>query len=303
MRLFIKKVCIALLIFTLFAIVSLAGMICIRGQWNEIVLVDVQKREQVESLTGRKLVFLGGSNLSYGLDSESVQDSLHLTVYNMGLHAGIGLNYMLHEANLYMNMGDILVLVPEYNQFTRFYGSSALADLLLQSRRWGDFYLYKDWGSYPSYLCARVFVPYLLKGGVSGEDQFADNPKGFNAFGDYVLHLNQPRREFPRLAMEKCPVAEDIKLIVDQINSIRAKGIQVILLPPPYAETSFLLSKKYIDIIRLELDNSQLPFIVAPERYCMNDSLFWNSAYHLGAEGRKIRTEQVIEDLRRAGIH
>lgn len=126
---------------------------------------------------------------------------------------------------------------------------------------------------------------------------------GFNALGDYILHLDQPRREFPRLAMEKRPVAEDIKMIVDHIKGIRAKGIQVILLPPPYAETSFLLSKAYIDIIRLELDKNQLPFIVAPERYCMNDSLFWNSAYHLGAEGRKIRTEQVIEDLRRAGVH
>ncbi len=303
MRLFIKKVCIALLIFIIFAIVSLMGMIWVRGQWNEIVLVNVQKRKQVESLAERKLVFVGGSNLSYGLDSEIVHDSLHLTVYNMGLHAGIGLNYMLHEAGSYMKPGDILVLIPEYNQFTRFYGSSALADLLVQARRWDDLYLYKDWGSYPSYLCARVFVPFLLKRGVSGEDQFADNPNGFNAFGDYVLHLDQPRREYPRLAMEKRPVAEEIKQIVDQINSIQAKGIQVILLPPPYAETSFLLSKEYIDIIRLELDKNRLPFITAPERYCMNDSLFWNSAYHLGAKGRKIRTERVIEDLRKAGVH
>ncbi len=277
-------------------------MIRVRGQWNEIVLVDIRKRARVESIKGQKLVFVGGSNLSYGLDSKRIQDSLCISTYNMGLHAGIGLSYMLHEAGLYMNVGDILVLIPEYNQFTRFNGSSALADLLVQSGRWEDFRFYKDWGSYPSYLCARVFVPYLLRGGRSREDPFADNPEGFDDLGDYVLHLDLTRREFPRLGMDKRPDPKEIKLIVDRMRLLQSKGIRLILLPPPYAETSFLLSREYIDIIRLELDKNQMPFIVAPERYCMNDSLFWNSAYHLGAEGRKIRTERVIEDLRQAGV-
>lgn len=302
MRLFIKKVCIALLVFATLTVVSLVGMMWIRGRWNEIVLVDIQKRTKVESVKERKLVFVGGSNLSYGLDSRRIQDSLRVTTYNMGLHAGIGLSYMLHEASLYMNAGDILVIVPEYNQFTRFNGSSALADLLIQSRRWKDLGFYKDWGSYPSYFCARVFVPYLLRGGKSVEDPFADNPKGFDDFGDYVLHLDQPRREFPRLAMEKRPDPREIKRIADRIKSLSVKGIRLILLPPPYAETSFSLSEAYIDIIRVELERNQLPFAVAPDRYRMSDSLFWNSAYHLGAEGREIRTERVIEDLRENGI-
>ena len=278
---------------------SFAAMIWIRGKWNEIVLVDISKREQVESISRRKLVFIGGSNLSYGLDSKRVQDSLNIKIYNMGLHAGIGLRYMLHEASSYMRAGDILVISPEYNQFTRFNGSSALADLLIQSKRWKDFPYYKDWGSYPSYFCARVFVPYLLRKGSSGIDQYADNPEGFNAFGDYILHLDQPRREFPRLAMEKRPEPKEIEQIAEHIHALENKKIRIILLPPPYAKTSFQLSKSYIDIIDSELKKNHLPFISSPEHYCMDDTLFWNSAYHLGAKGRHLRTDLVISDLKK----
>lgn len=300
MGLFIKRVCLAILAFVLLVSVSLWAMVNIRGRWNEIVLVDIEKRNVVESIDGNKLVFVGGSNLSYGMDSERVQDSLGITTYNMGLHAGIGLSYMLYEASQYMNSGDVLVLIPEYNQFTRFNGSSALADLLFQSGRFSDFKFYKDWGSYPSYLCARVFVPFLLKGGNPMIDKYADNPKGFNKYGDYVLHLDQPRREFPRLAMEKRPEPEEISLIVDRIKAIETMGVNVVLLPPPYAETSFTLSKEYVDLIDNELKNNGLPFLAETERYSLNDTLFWNSAYHLGAKGRLLRTSMVIEDLRRA---
>ena len=39
------------------------------GSWNEIVLVDLKKQARIASLSGKKICFVGGSNLSYGLDS------------------------------------------------------------------------------------------------------------------------------------------------------------------------------------------------------------------------------------------
>ncbi len=50
MSMFIKKVCIALLVIVFLTNVSLAGMLSVSAQWNEIVLVDIRKRARVESI-------------------------------------------------------------------------------------------------------------------------------------------------------------------------------------------------------------------------------------------------------------
>ena len=47
-----------------------------------------------------------------------VQTHFGVQVANMGLHAGLGMNYMLYEIKPYLRQGDVLVVVPEYNQFT-----------------------------------------------------------------------------------------------------------------------------------------------------------------------------------------
>ena len=63
------------------------------------------------------------------------------------------------------------------------------------------------------------------------------------------------------------------------------------------------MSKSYIDEIASALDGYLVPFEVSPSRYAFNDTLFWNTAYHLSAEGRKLRTDLVIADLDSIGIN
>ena len=198
---FLRKVLWVSCIFLLLSCLSMYLMMHSMGSWNEIVLVDQEKQAHIASLSGRKICFVGGSNLSYGLDSYRVQKHFGIPVANMGLHAGLGMNYMLYEVNLYVNAGDVVVLVPEYNQFIDYYGSSALADLFIQTQQWSNFSMYKEWTTYPSYFCSKVFTPSLLKR--KDVDEYADNQKGFNEFGDYVLHLDQPRRIFPCYSIRK----------------------------------------------------------------------------------------------------
>ena len=298
---FLRKVLWVSCIFLLLSCLSMYLMMHSMGSWNEIVLVDQEKQAHIASLSGRKICFVGGSNLSYGLDSYRVQKHFGIPVANMGLHAGLGINYMLYEVNLYVNAGDVVVLVPEYNQFIDYYGSSALADLFIQTQQWSNFSMYKEWTTYPSYFCSKVFTPSLLKRKVV--DEYADNPKGFNELGDYILHLDQPRRIFPCLPLSERPKVEQIYTFANEVKQLRRRGVQVILLPPSYALTSFEMSKSYIDEIASALDGYLVPFEVSPSRYAFNDTLFWNTAYHLSAEGRALRTDLVIADLDSIGIN
>lgn len=270
------------------------------GSWDEIALADVQKREQIKQITGQKIVFIGGSNLSYGMDSQRVQDSLHITTYNMGIHAGFGLHFMLEEIEPYIQPNDILVIIPEYHQFSNYEGSGVLADLIIQDKRWNEIWLYKDWGTYPSYFCSKVYIPFALKsisGGVK-KDPYADNPAGFNEKGDYILHLNQPRRTVTRM-IAPAPSQKTLKKIIGKINKIKQQGVQVIFLPPCFQESSFEKSHENINQIQTDLITNDLPFNAPAERYSFNDTLFWNTAYHLTGTGRDIRTGYVIEDLKK----
>lgn len=79
------------------------------------------------------------------MNSQRVQDSLHITTYNIGIHTGFGLHFMLEEIRCYIRPNDILAIIPEYHQFSNYDRSGrVLADLIIQYKRWGDFWMYKN---------------------------------------------------------------------------------------------------------------------------------------------------------------
>lgn len=297
---FITKVFIASFSILSFLIIALVMMMLHIGRWDEIAFADVYKRKQIQQIKERKIVFVGGSNLSYGMDSQRVQDSLHITTYNMGIHAGFGLHFMLEEIENYIQSNDILVIIPEYHQFSNCDGSGVLADLIIQDRRWDDFWMYKDWGSYPSYFCSKVYIPFVIKSMSGGlkKDPYADNPEGFNEKGDYVLHLDQARRTVSPLIVPT-PSKKVIKKIVSKVNQFKQQGVLVVFLPPCFQVSSFDKSDENIFQIEADLISEDLPLDAPVERYCFHDTLFWNTAYHLTQSGREIRTGYVIEDIKK----
>ena len=52
-----------------------------------------KKCQLLEDTPSPRIIFVGGSNLAFGLDSQRIKDSLNINVINYGLHAGIGLKY------------------------------------------------------------------------------------------------------------------------------------------------------------------------------------------------------------------
>lgn len=77
----------------------------------------IGKHTLLKDVKSPKIIFIGGSNLAFGLDSERVQYKLDIPVINMGLHAGLGLRFMLSDLESYICKGDIIVLIPEYDHF------------------------------------------------------------------------------------------------------------------------------------------------------------------------------------------
>jgi len=81
------------------------------------------------------IVLLGGSNVAFGFQSQMIIDSIGMPVINAGLHAGIGLKFMLDECLPRLHRDDVLVLSPEtashfYGE-TSYYGNDELTYMFL----------------------------------------------------------------------------------------------------------------------------------------------------------------------------
>ncbi len=78
---------------------------------------QIEKNKLLETTPVPRIIFVGGSNLSFALDCQMIKDSLSLNPVNTGIIANIGLKYMLKNTLKYIRTGDIVVVSPEYQQF------------------------------------------------------------------------------------------------------------------------------------------------------------------------------------------
>ena len=79
-----------------------------------------QKYDRLYTAEGKKIVFIGGSSLPFGLDSALLEADLGggYTVVNYGLYATLGTKLMMDTALDSLGEGDIVVLAPELSPQT-----------------------------------------------------------------------------------------------------------------------------------------------------------------------------------------
>ena len=60
----------------------------------------IDKHAHADSIKAGKIILAGGSNLAFGIDSKQLEETLGMPVVNLGLHAGLGLHFILEELKL-----------------------------------------------------------------------------------------------------------------------------------------------------------------------------------------------------------
>ncbi|MGB5769619.1 MAG: hypothetical protein WBM32_07080, partial [Crocosphaera sp.] len=89
---------------------------------TSLLFAKIEKDTLLKKSPSPRLILVGGSNLSFGINSQMIKDSLGLNPINTGIHASIGLKYMMDDVLDHIRAGDIVVIAPEYEQF---YGKTA----------------------------------------------------------------------------------------------------------------------------------------------------------------------------------
>jgi len=79
-----------------------------------------EKYETLYQTKGKKIVFIGGSGLPFGLRTDLLQEEIgdDYTIVNYGLYATLGTKFMMDTARDAIGKGDIVILCPELSEQT-----------------------------------------------------------------------------------------------------------------------------------------------------------------------------------------
>lgn len=90
------------------------------GKSTEKVWINkcILKKEAIaQSITGPKIIFIGGSATLYGIRAADVQARYGVPAVNVAVHAALMTDYLLYLASRVASSGDTVIFPAEYEQF------------------------------------------------------------------------------------------------------------------------------------------------------------------------------------------
>lgn len=266
------------------------------------------KEKRLQTKEGNRLVFAGGSNLAYGLDSSHIERDLGRPVVNMGLHAGLGLRYHLMTEIPYLHKGDVLVVVPEYEQFNEgfYWGDEEVLEVTsnfvpADLRCLSPIHLLSLLRYLPGYACKKSFRLLKFWRG-EGYKKHASRWK-WNEQGDMVGHWKAMSPvEFSSAGATAAVSRATIEFLVEMKKNLASRGVGMIMLPPCYQDVEFDASARFVQEVAAELSAAGLAFKAEPELFRMESSFMYDTPYHLNGKGVLVRTYKMISVLRECGL-
>jgi len=301
-----KKFLLRIATFTalLFVIMLIGFMLPTTPKASTSLLMSKKAKDSLlKSVKSPRIIFIGGSNLSFGLNSQLIKDSLHLNPINTAIHASIGLEYMMFSTLPYIKKGDIIVIAPEYYHFygRTAYGNEVLLRTILDNNK-NIFQLSKEQlknvlYEMPKYLFSK-FRPSAYFGFKENEIYSVNT---FNIYGDANGHWNKEKKSFKPFQKTTSKYNKNVIQLIKQFETkLHQKKAKLYISYPPLQDVSFDNKKEQIQLIEKKLLNTRLIILGIPEKYKFSNKMFFNTPYHLTKKGADIRTQLLIKDLKKA---
>lgn len=269
----------------------------------------LRKHEEIaKNIKVPKILIISGSNSFFGIDTEMMSRNLNYPVINLGVHAGLRLDYIFYNAEKSISNNDIVILPLEYG----IYNNDELSEARLV-QIWQNDKQYFDKLSFKNKIELLWNVPCILEGKVIGTYFGIPTKKEnrlayirINANGDSINTLeteNETIKIIEPFNKNKVYLDEETKqIIIDFLNYCKEKNVKVFVTYP-----SYYYKQNYFDGYNLEQINKINNFwqeqdVTILGQYTdfiytdKND--FYNTEYHLNIKGREKRTEKLIELLK-----
>ena len=298
-KFFVKSFLFFCIIAAVFFTVSLNYKRSINVDTDYIAAI-IDKHQQLDSIKDNRLILIGGSNLPFGIDGKMLSDSLQTNTINMGLHAGLGLKFMLNEVKPSIKKNDIIVLCLEYPLYLD--DAKTDFDLIDYTQE-----VYPPAQKYYEFNIKEKLLVYYNKfeKTFNKKEEVTNavfNRKQFSKYGGNIGHLDKPNEKVlkNKEAIGKIEISESLKLIQDFNALINQKGSRLLISYPAYELTEYNKNKA----ILIELDQQlranliDITFINKPETFAFETEYFYDTVYHLNGKGREKRTRIFLEELK-----
>ena len=311
MRRFIARVVVAV---GLFVLVVLVMALAVPADRNAYLQAYNMKLALLDTVPSPRIIFVGGSNLAFGLDSHRIQDSLGCHVVNMGLHGGLGIRLPMCDVLEQLRAGDVVVLQMEYGNFcSGGNGEPETLPQLMVATKWRHIARLNaaQWQNVviglPRLAAANAKRLVCAALGASLDSPNADKSysyvaSSFNDLGDEVSHWRLPPRAVETSAFQASkPVDGDFIHWLDAtLLECERRGATVVLLPPICPETHFRCC--YNVGVSQALDSIGRPYAIMPQAMAVPDDCAYNGGYHVNYKGVETATLRIIAVMKRLAV-
>jgi hypothetical protein len=275
------------------------------------------KLELLKSAASPRIIFIGGSNLAFGLNSQLIAEQTGYHPVNMGVHAEFGINPLMRMAEAHAKPGDLIVLAPEYGVFRK--------DGLKCSQEFAV-KLYDLWPGCREYFQPDVEAPlpklakpplFLLADRVVNARRYLFDSQdqrvpgiyergSFNEFGDHVKHYGVDRNSVHhemgavRLDLDKSHIIENIETINQFCERCQQRGASVVFTHAPLSATNGAAQPETKQRFEATLVSGlTCPVITSVDQLTFEDDLFFDTEYHLTEAGATKRTAVLCRQILR----
>ncbi|OQW64943.1 MAG: hypothetical protein BVN29_11290 [Nitrospira sp. ST-bin5] len=283
-----------------------------------------------------KVLVLGGSSTLFGIDSKMIESELGLPTINLALHAGFSFNHAFREAQQFLQPHDQVILGIEYYRYSR--NRPYDRWFTNQVMSWNtDYFWTLSWFQRATFIhsvpwhrlaagtLAQAFKaqsPVLIKRALRQHAQILEeheqaqhetslaprylySPRNINSHGDIRFSRTTPELDDTDYGLT-LPF-ESFNEVWDEFRAFaaycRKKDITVWVIWAPTMKSAALnfgnpAVQAHIQKLSQELRLLHWTILGSPVDFQYEKTLFADTADHLMPEGRRTRTERILQEIR-----
>lgn len=294
-RLLFKTFLLTFIPFTVLTGIMLLAKDDFSANSNEInIQLAYQKLDSLQNQ--QKIVLIAGSSGSWSTVSEMLADTFKLPVVNTCSHAGMGMRMQFEIYKPFIKEGDIIVFFPEYyTGIGSLYGESTLLRAL--STHLPSKYLlftFNQWKHCFKYIGIHFMECQRDKNRAATDGPYS--PQAINKYGD--IDCDRPHGEIKDHYFIKDSLDNDALEFIKYLHRYtNENGIKLVFIPPTFMERNYRQEESHINSLAKFYEANGIPYQASTIRYMFPDSLYCNTPYHMTAEGARLRTKLLIEDM------
>src|SRR5690606_22397331 len=267
------------------------------------------KFNKLSSIDNNKVVFVGGSNVAFGIDSDIIERKLEVPVVNMALHASLSTYVIVEPVLPYLKKGDIMIISREFGGGDKLYGSSPkIANYFRFMPLRARLEVYKNLDAIAPILKNIIISSQENLKTLKFEKQYKYRlgPYSSNAFRndnllDKVIDFkmtNEQYNEIKRIDLNPISDSELLDYYRGVNEKLKRKGVSVYFSIPAIIDVRHT-RKDMIRYYQKLSEDTGIPLLSTITYDYPRDKMF-NTMYHLNKKGREDRSLNSSSEISKA---